>query len=452
MDSSELTFDERDEFSRKPIAEKVIALLESDIDISPMVIDGGWGTGKSEFCFKLINLLKVKDTHHLIYIDAFKADHADEPLMTVLAEVINVLPDEESKQSFIIKALPAVRYGVKTLAKAGVSHILRQDAAAVLDDFDDVIQSTADKAIDATVKSLLKDHVKAEASLKALKDALAEIVLEKPIIIFIDELDRCRPNFAVDMIEIIKHTFDSSAVSFVLITNTQQLRASINNCYGTSVDAKRYLDKFVKFIFALPHKYSSDGWHFKYASFEHYENLVRESSILRESSLSDQEVSFFMSDLIKVRSLSLREVETLIRYLEIYQLLTNRRGLENGTTFGYTLLRLVGVVLFCFNAKLTKEISDGRANAEEFATYFGEVSIVPIRESSLEVTHLQAIVTMLGQECLYKNELFEPEEGHHADEWHELIRRYFRGGGRPREYGVTKEVTTAIHVLSLSVR
>ena len=52
------TFDTQDEFKRKPIAENIIRLLTSPIDLSPMVIDGGWGTGKTEFCQKLIRLMQ----------------------------------------------------------------------------------------------------------------------------------------------------------------------------------------------------------------------------------------------------------------------------------------------------------------------------------------------------------------------------------------------------------
>jgi predicted KAP-like P-loop ATPase len=109
MDITALTFDERDEFKRKSIAEEVVSLLQADIDIPPMVIDGSWGTGKTEFCHKLINQMRDNETHHLIYINAFKADHADERLMTVLAEVIKILPDNESKQRFIkfLQHLPA---------------------------------------------------------------------------------------------------------------------------------------------------------------------------------------------------------------------------------------------------------------------------------------------------------------------------------------------------------
>ncbi|TMP83510.1 P-loop NTPase fold protein, partial [Pseudoalteromonas sp. S983] len=252
MDITVLTFDDRDEFKRKGIAEKAISLLQADINISPIVIDGSWGTGKTEFCHKLINLMQGNNSHNLIYIDAFKADHADDPLMTVLAEVIKVLPDDESKQGFMKKALPAVRYGFKASAKAVVAHALKQDFADVADDFDKEIQKAADKAIDATVESVLKDHVKAEKNLKALQNALADIATIKPIVLFVDELDRCRPNFAVDMLEIIKHTFDVEGVGFVLITNTKQLKASINHCYGHAVDAQRYLDKFVKFTIESP--------------------------------------------------------------------------------------------------------------------------------------------------------------------------------------------------------
>ena len=117
-----LTFDIRDEFHRRLTAEKTINLLLSDVEVSPMIIDGKWGTGKTEFCHKLINLLR--DTNSNIkcaYVDAFKADHANDPLTTLIAEVANLIEDPEKQSSFIKKAVPAVRYGLKVLGKAGVS-------------------------------------------------------------------------------------------------------------------------------------------------------------------------------------------------------------------------------------------------------------------------------------------------------------------------------------------
>ena len=280
MDITTKTFDERDEFQRKSIAEKAIKLLKSDIDISPMVIDGSWGTGKTEFCHKLINLMKEDETHSIIYIDAFKSDHINEPLMTVLAEIIKILPNEPARKKFIKKILPAVRFGIKALAKASVSHLLRQDFTDVAEDFTDGIEEATDKAIDATAELILKEHIEAEKNLKTLQAALTEIASNSPIVIFVDELDRCRPSFAIDTLEIIKHTFDVENVSFVLITNTQQLKASINHCYGQAVDAQRYLDKFVKFRFELSPKFERNSNLPILAASNHFFKLAEDKNCL----------------------------------------------------------------------------------------------------------------------------------------------------------------------------
>lgn len=70
----EKTFATHDEFNRKPIAENIIKLLTSPIDLSPLVIDGGWGTGKTEFCQKLIRLMQEQHRDYRpVYIDAFRS-------------------------------------------------------------------------------------------------------------------------------------------------------------------------------------------------------------------------------------------------------------------------------------------------------------------------------------------------------------------------------------------
>ncbi|HCH6178759.1 TPA: KAP family NTPase [Vibrio parahaemolyticus] len=446
-----ITFACRDEFKRETVAEKVALLLESSIDISPMVVDGGWGTGKTEFCHKLINLMKGRDSHHLIYVDAFQADHADEPLLTILAEILKVLPEGEQRESFVQKVLPTVRYGLKTLAKAGVAHVLKQDTETVLDGFDKEIQKVADKAIDSSVESLLKDHIKANESLEALQKMMADITEEKPIVVFIDELDRCRPDFAVNILEVIKHTFPVSGVQFVLVTNTNQLKASINHRYGDSVNAQQYLDNFLKFTFVLPNTFSDHvGMNKSLASVRHYQNLVEQSMTLNASKLSENAEFDFIRHIIKEQRLSLREVETLVRYLEVYQHLTAGENLASSVAFGYRLLRLFGVVLFCFNKQLASSITQSKGDAKKLAEYLGEHQIVPIREGGLEAAHHQVVLTMIAQECFYNSALFKAEEGQHESEWEQLITQYFiKGGFPPREGERSRIVVEAIQTLNL---
>lgn len=388
MDITAKTFDGqggRDEFQRKNIAEKAIKLLKSNIDISPMVIDGSWGTGKTEFCHKLINLMKQDDTHNIIYIDAFKADHVDEPLMTVLAEIIKILPEGPRRKAFINRVLPAVRYTLKTVAKAGVSHLLRQDFADVANDFDEVIQKTADDSIDKAAELILKDHVEAEKSLKTLQTALTAIASQDPIIIFIDELDRCRPNFAVDMLEIIKHTFDVEGVSFVLVTNTQQLRASINHCYGQAVDAQRYLDKFIKFRFELSPHSQRHMTNPVLAANAYFYQLIGEKGFLSSSLLSNALLKKFIAKFIGHQGLSLREIETLVLHIEVVQVLSNSNRFIPDEYIGYSLLRLVGVMLVCFRPDILREIRKGVVDADLLGDFLGVKKLPYLEEGGREI-------------------------------------------------------------------
>ena len=432
MDITTKTFDERDEFQRRSIAEKAIRLLKSDIDISPMVIDGSWGTGKTEFCHKLINLMKQDDnTHNIIYIDAFKADHVDEPLMTVLAEIIKILPEGPRRKAFINRVLPAVRYTIKTVAKAGVSHLLRQEFSGVVDDFDEAIQNFADDSIDKTAELILKDHVEAEKSLQTLQTALTAIASQDPIIIFIDELDRCRPNFAVDMLEIIKHTFDVEGVSFVLITNTQQLKASINHCYGQAVDAQRYLDKFIKFRFELSPKIERSTNLPILAASNHFFKLAEDKNCLPNNFLVSSYFRKAIDHLIQHQDLSLREIETLVLHMQIVQTLSNSETFTNQTYIGEILLRLIGVMLVCYRPELLIKIKKGIVDAKLLGEFLG-VEKTPFLEEGGS-THPEAfefIMVILAKDCNTNIENYKVS-AEQESKWDSYIRHYEFMDGMP---------------------
>lgn len=400
----------RDEFRREQIAGKVISLLTSDIDISPMVIDGHWGTGKTEFCHKLMEKFKAEhENYRLLYIDAFQADHADNPLLTILAEVLSLLPDEEQKQSLREKVVPVVRYGIKTVFKAGVSHLLRENADDIADGLEEHLQDAANKAIDASVMAMLKDHENTQKNLEALQILLAEVAEETPIVIFIDELDRCRPDFAVQMLEVIKHTFHVVNIKFVLVTNTAQLRAAINHSYGPDVDAQRYLDKFLKFSFCLPNFIPNKSSEKTLASVEHFNNLVSMSPVLRDTDLNDfnNGVNRFTTTLISHNQLSLRETETFIRYLEIFHTLSN--GMATNIIFGHTLLRILGVFIFCFKTDIAEAIQNKSIDAKQIAAVLGLRSLETFKNESDYPLHTEVIAALLITACVSDDDRYKPE-------------------------------------------
>ncbi|KAF0813927.1 hypothetical protein IGB42_01606 [Andreprevotia sp. IGB-42] len=347
-----------------------------------MVIDGSWGTGKTEFCRKLIALVEGNSEvapFRPVYIDAFRADHADQPLMTILAAILKLVP-EADRPSLIKKAIPALRFGAKTAGKAAIAWLLKQDAVDLGDEWEEAVKNTGETILDKATESLLKDHMKAEQSIHALQDALCGIASIKPIVIFIDELDRCRPDFALSTLEIIKHVFNIKSVKFVLVTNTQQLKAAINHCYGYEVDAQRYLDKFLAFSFRLPAVFQEPNrFNSGSAAQAHFSTWVEDSVYLQHSGIVDEVVLKTINEWINFKQLSLREVETFIRHLEIYQALTNKKGLgtkDQKLYLGYLLLRVYAIYCVCFFPSLAQSILIGRYSPKDIADSLGRIALI----------------------------------------------------------------------------
>lgn len=378
------TFAEQDDFNRRPLADKISRLLTSNLDVSPMIIDGAWGTGKSVFCQKLINLMKdtSPDTHHLVYIDAFRTDHTGEPLLALLAEIIKVccpvnhddVAAQEQRKTLINKFAAGAKFTSKTALKAVLAHLLKQDIEQLSDEWetaiDDKAKELGEKAIDAGVDksielvtaTLLQEQIESEKNLQALQQTLKEVASTKPIILFIDELDRCRPDYAIDMLEIIKHVFDIPEVKIVLVTNLAQLRAAVNHRYGDIVDSHKYLDKFIRLVYTLPKKSSPND---PSVSIQYFRDKVEQSNNLKQA-FSDSDYYLTLIDtILDSNSVSLREIETIIRNLEIYFYL------QSGINYDFThkILVITTILLHCLKPSLLQDLLNWRADANELARF-----------------------------------------------------------------------------------
>ena len=442
------TFDTQDEFKRKPIAENIIRLLTSPIDLSPMVIDGGWGTGKTEFCQKLIRLMQQQHPDYQpVYIDAFRSDHSGEPLLALFAEIIKACTPEdtgerpsEQRKEMTKKVAKAAGFVMKTVAKAAVGHVLKQNTDDLVEEFQQIMNGNQDAnslaetvtdaaatiashTIDATVEALLKEQIEAEKNLETLKACLKELATDKPIILFIDELDRCRPDYAVDMLEVIKHVFDVENVKVVLVTNTKQLRAAINHRYGMEVDAQKYLDKFLKYSFALPDKIVARFEKERaLVAVEYFKQLIRNNGMAGElKGLIEQEITMnFISNMIRQVNISLRETERLVRFLEIYHSLKD----IDGVPWQHKLLRITGVFIFCFYPNLIDDINRNCTNAECFVKFFN-IQTLPIAPIERVFNTVQTIAMLLILNSNIKEKRFKFPEFPYEDKWYEHINDNF---------------------------
>ena len=72
------------------------------------------------------------------------------------------------------------------------------------------------------------------------------------MVIFIDEVDRCKPSYAVKLLDSIKHYFTNDRITFVFSVNTKELQHTIRRFYGNNFDANRYLERFFDLRLSLP--------------------------------------------------------------------------------------------------------------------------------------------------------------------------------------------------------
>lgn len=401
----DLTFDFRDEFQRKMIAENIDKLLNSGMELSPLMIDGNWGTGKTEFSHKLGNLLSEHEKSHVVYIDAFREDHIDSPILSITAAIAKILPGKE-RANFIKKSLPALRFVVKTVGKSAVSYILKQEADKIAEELQDALKNTGNAIIDSTVENLLNDHINAEKNIKSLQETLELIAEKKRIIIIVDELDRCRPSFAVSFLEKIKHIFDTKNVSFILVANANQLKASINHIYGHAIDSQKYLDKFIKYSFNLPKTISNSGKHDKLASVSHWHNIASHDEHLLSinSTFSD-----IIDDLISRANLSLRETEDIARRLKVYQVLS-KNPIERGRNPLVNFSKLMAVFIHSLCSRDVIDSFPSQDSLESMAIKLG-IDRLPY-ETQYEIDEPDPILEMVFflfiKEHLPSNDFLNP--------------------------------------------
>jgi len=144
-----------------------------------------------------------------------------------------------------------------------------------------------------------------EQELKLFKKELSKVGEEKPLIVFVDELDRCRPSYTIELLESIKHTFDVKNVIFILAINSDSLCKIIQNFYG-DIDAEMYLKKFFSYKLKLADPTYEDYAKFIFKKSSLYSRFYYE---LFEKSFSD--LSNFFNFSLRSQNDCLQEIESI---------------------------------------------------------------------------------------------------------------------------------------------
>ena len=230
-----------DVLGREQIATRLTNLVRSQSAPFVVSIDGYWGTGKT-FLLKRWQKTLEKEGFRAIYFNAWEDDFCDDPLVAILGQMSEYFKDEpfmSLAKRVRDSAIPLVRQNVLSLLEkhTGLTPVLDEGGGTQQDPLENYLSQRA-----------TKDDLK-----KRLTE-MSEKVREEtgqPMVFIIDELDRCRPTFAIELLERVKHIFDVTGIVFVFGVNREELCSSLQSVYG-DIDASVYLRRFFDIEFTLP--------------------------------------------------------------------------------------------------------------------------------------------------------------------------------------------------------
>ena len=209
-------------------------------------ISAEFGNGKTFFCDKLQQVL-IKDKVKVGKLNIWEMDFYENPLIPILAEM-NKLYSKKGKNlpSKIVSTIGNLSFKTlsticETYARMKSNELLGVDA----------VEICKEKFLSETIYNNYNEYQK---SLKELKKSLnnwASKQKGKPIVIIIDELDRCKPDYAIKTLEVLKHFFNIPGFVFVLAIDEEQLKNSVQTLFGT-INYEGYKRKFINNTFLLP--------------------------------------------------------------------------------------------------------------------------------------------------------------------------------------------------------
>ncbi|HBW17386.1 MAG TPA: hypothetical protein DEF41_15010 [Desulfovibrio sp.] len=263
-----------DIFERKAFGERLEGLFANIEDPLVAVLDAPWGSGKTTFIKMWCGHMRNKG-FPVIYFDAFKNDYEEDAFLAIAGEVVALAKEYEKhgveRRAFVEAAArcgnvlcAALKGGAKKLASKVIGDVgLEETCEAAMKDGTEQAIDDAHKHLVRKLesrneeKSIVDDFRSALESIAesmnnaSLQEHSVEGASKRPLVFIIDELDRCKPPFALEIIERIKHFFSVPNVHFLLVTNLKSLELSVKHVYGIGDFSTQYLQKFYNIIVSL---------------------------------------------------------------------------------------------------------------------------------------------------------------------------------------------------------
>lgn len=209
-----------------------------------ILIDSPFGTGKTFFAKTLKGYLEKNNINNInsIYFDAWENDYEKEPFVVISKHIFKELM---KNVSIIEKA----EFFIKEKFFKLIENIFDRNFNVNLGIDTKIIKAKCDTTINP--KEVFIDSLKEPKDpIEEFKNGLEKLIEDlnsKKLVLIIDELDRCRPDYAMKLLEIVKHFFNIKGLIIIVFENKKALNNSIKSLYNFDNEdniEENYISKF----------------------------------------------------------------------------------------------------------------------------------------------------------------------------------------------------------------
>lgn len=345
---------ETDLLGRKDAAHQLERLIANAPGPYVIAMTSEWGSGKTFFLKAWEKDLRARH-RPCVYFNAWETDHAGDPLLALTGCITNSLKKQKlikprRLNSFKTTASKIVSQAPGTFSKLFVG-LANHYTDGALEDVKEVVSDTMKLGTDL----FLKNNARRKGftkQLAAIAKEATDSVLEQaedpingtnhfPLFVMIDELDRCRPSYVIELLENIKHLFGVPGVVFLLAIDQDQILGIIQHTFGLCSLEDRdvrhdYLQKFIDVFWQLP---EPDNFEFVYTKLleksimcpKQWPNMQayqqNEYCSLPEKKYLNYNTSFYAS-LAKGASMKKKSLREYIQLIEKFNIISSLYTLD----------------------------------------------------------------------------------------------------------------------------
>ncbi len=365
----ELTFQNFDKFQRQFFADRLTSVINS---FSPfydeayvLSLNAKYGAGKTTF-LKMWQSQLENEGYKVIYINAWETDFDDEPLIPIISALLDNI--SSGKAAGKLKGALQGSLGAAALASNNLlSHATGLNINEMMKEVETDLKA---RDIQTIGKELYKEYSYKKSAYEKLRIELSNYVEDldkKPLMIFVDELDRVRPDYSVRFLEAIKHIFSLQGICFVLAVDRKQLEASVKQLYG-NIDFENYYLRFVTRETDLPEITKIDLSAFiEHQGVKFFDEKQQQKLNFPFKDQNKTAVLNFLTIISRAFQFTPRQIENLFRYFSQITAISKQDKTARPVWVEATIILCA---LFIADREIYQKIGTGKMPISELFEYF----------------------------------------------------------------------------------